>query len=124
MNREKRPLHQLKKLSFVAIGSLCVGFTAISAHAADKKPNIVMLMQDDTGFSDFGVYLGGRALGHPTPNIDALPRKAPCSRAGTARPAAQRGVRPSSPGASPSAWRCPSSSFPETRTTCARKRPP
>ena len=34
-----------------------------SSIAADKKPNVVVLMQDDTGFSDFGAYLGGRALG-------------------------------------------------------------
>jgi arylsulfatase A-like enzyme len=39
---------------------------------AQKKPNIVMLMQDDTGWNDFGVYNGGAALGHPTPNIDRL----------------------------------------------------
>src|SRR5215470_4576910 len=42
------------------------------AAAAEKKPNIVMLMQDDTGWNDFGVYLGGVNLGHPTPNIDRL----------------------------------------------------
>ena len=39
----------------------------------EKKPNIVMLMMDDVGRSDFGAYPGGgKALGHPTPNIDQL----------------------------------------------------
>jgi hypothetical protein len=34
---------------------------------AQKKPNIVMLMTDDTGWQDFGAYTGGgAALGHPT----------------------------------------------------------
>jgi arylsulfatase A-like enzyme len=46
-----------------------------TAEAAEKKPNIVMLMQDDTGWTDFGAYLGGAALGHPTPNVDRLAKE-------------------------------------------------
>jgi arylsulfatase len=46
-----------------------------TAEAAEKKPNIVMLMQDDTGWTDFGAYLGGAALGHPTPNVDSLAKE-------------------------------------------------
>ena len=38
----------------------------------DKKPNVVMLMTDDTGWNDFGAYGGGQNLGHPTPNIDRI----------------------------------------------------
>jgi arylsulfatase A-like enzyme len=38
-----------------------------------KRPNVIMLMTDDTGWNDFGVYSGGGAnLGHPTPNIDRI----------------------------------------------------
>src|SRR5439155_12078261 len=49
---------------------------APSQAAADKKPNIVMLMQDDTGWNDFGCYSGGGvALGHPTPNVDRLAKE-------------------------------------------------
>jgi hypothetical protein len=50
---------------------VALGLTAIGpASAQDKKPNVVMLMMDDVGWSDFGVYPGGgKALGHPTPNI-------------------------------------------------------
>jgi len=29
-------------------------------------------MMDDVGWTDFGVYKGGKALGHPTPNIDRV----------------------------------------------------
>jgi arylsulfatase len=36
-------------------------------QAQDKKPNVVMLMTDDTGWNDFGCYGGGANLGHPTP---------------------------------------------------------
>jgi arylsulfatase len=43
------------------------------AQAADKRPNIVMLMTDDTGWNDFGCYSGGGAgIGHPTPNVDRI----------------------------------------------------
>jgi arylsulfatase len=34
-----------------------------------------MLMEDDTGWFDFGCYNGGRALGHPTPNVDRLAKE-------------------------------------------------
>jgi arylsulfatase A-like enzyme len=44
--------------------------------ASGKKPNVVMLMTDDTGWGDFGCYSGGGAsLGHPTPNIDRLAKE-------------------------------------------------
>ena len=46
------------------------------ARAADKRPNIVMLMTDDTGWNDFGCYSGGGAgLGHPTPNVDRIAKE-------------------------------------------------
>jgi arylsulfatase A-like enzyme len=41
-----------------------------------RRPNIVMLMTDDTGWNDFGCYSGGGAgLGHPTPNVDRLAKE-------------------------------------------------
>jgi arylsulfatase len=41
-----------------------------------KRPNVVMLMTDDTGWNDFGAYTGGgAALGHPTPNIDRIAKE-------------------------------------------------
>ncbi len=46
------------------------------AMAEDKRPNILILMTDDTGWNDFGAYLGGGAvLGHPTPNVDRLAKE-------------------------------------------------
>jgi arylsulfatase len=57
----------------VAVLTLALLMTAAAAQAADKRPNIVMLMTDDTGWNDFGAYSGGgAALGHPTPNIDRI----------------------------------------------------
>jgi len=44
--------------------------------ASSQRPNIVMLMTDDTGWNDFGAYSGGGAtLGHPTPNLDRMARE-------------------------------------------------
>jgi arylsulfatase A-like enzyme len=46
------------------------------AQAQDKKPNILILMTDDTGWNDFGYISGGGAnLGHPTPNIDRIAKE-------------------------------------------------
>ena len=67
----------------ITIGALAVsGFVAASGLAASaqsstpQRPNIVMLMTDDTGWSDFGAYLGGgQFLGHPTPNVDRMARE-------------------------------------------------
>src|SRR5262245_35562457 len=48
----------------------------VEPAAAQKKPNIVMLMTDDTGWNDFGAYPGGgKALGHATPNIDRIAKE-------------------------------------------------
>src|SRR6516225_2928292 len=59
--------------------SLLVGVAALAtAHSQasaqqQQRPNVVMLMTDDTGWNDFGAYTGGgAALGHPTPNIDRI----------------------------------------------------
>jgi len=65
-----------------ALGALAIsgfllvsGGAQIAAQSADK-PNIVMLMTDDTGWNDFGAYsLGGANLGHPTPNIDKMAKE-------------------------------------------------
>jgi arylsulfatase A-like enzyme len=64
----------------VAVAAAGLSITALSsvaliqqAQAQEKRPNIVMLMTDDTGWNDFGAYSGGgAALGHPTPNIDRI----------------------------------------------------
>ncbi len=64
-----------KKIPLVAMAML-VPLIAAAPAMAQKKPNIVMLMTDDTGWNDFGAYTGGgAALGHPTPNIDRIAKE-------------------------------------------------
>ena len=64
-----------------ASGALAVGLSLsalplIAASAqAQNRPNIVMLMTDDTGWNDFGCYGGGANLGHSTPNIDRVAKE-------------------------------------------------
>src|SRR6476660_3818880 len=53
---------------------LCLPFTALlfaplaAAHAAPAKPNVLIIVADDMGYSDAGCYGGEIA----TPNLDSL----------------------------------------------------
>ena len=42
------------------------------AQAPAKKPNILFIVSDDTGYGDLGPYGGGEGRGMPTPSIDRL----------------------------------------------------
>ncbi len=66
------------KLKLISgILSLLTAFAALinataSVHAADKKPNVLFIVSDDTGYGDLGPYGGGVGRGMPTPNIDQM----------------------------------------------------
>lgn len=60
------------RLSLALICLMAYGFTRMEEPAAPSpKPNIVLIMVDDMGWSDIGSY-GGEI---PTPNIDRLAKK-------------------------------------------------
>ena len=50
---------------------LIAALVAVSASAADK-PNIILVVSDDFGYGDSGVYGGGIGRGMPTPNLDKM----------------------------------------------------
>ena len=68
-------MKNIKRAAFVLGIFLIGGFAALPRVAAQQKPNIVVLMTDDTGWGDFGAYGGGAALGHPTPNVDRIAKE-------------------------------------------------
>jgi arylsulfatase A-like enzyme len=68
--------HAGKVSVVVATLVMIVGLAASRPASAQQKPNIVILMTDDTGWGDFGAYSGGGAgLGHPTPNVDRIAKE-------------------------------------------------
>src|SRR5262245_21162377 len=48
------------------------GQTASAQQAAAPKPNIILILSDDFGYGDSGVYGGGPGRGMPTPSLDRL----------------------------------------------------
>ncbi|MBB4297447.1 arylsulfatase [Rhizobium leguminosarum] len=58
--------------ALTATAALYSAFTPVQAQEAQKKPNILFIVSDDTGYGDLGPYGGGEGRGMPTPNIDAL----------------------------------------------------
>ena len=60
-------------ISVFAVVAL-LAFSAVPGLAADK-PNIVLLISDDTGWGDPGCYGGGEGRGMATPNIDQMAKE-------------------------------------------------
>ncbi|WP_051955545.1 arylsulfatase [Beijerinckia mobilis] len=49
---------------------LACGAAQAQPNTTAKKPNILLIVSDDTGWGDLGPYLGGKRRGMPTPNLD------------------------------------------------------
>ena len=63
---------RIKPLRLLAVGLLALLLSApILAGNADK-PNIVLVLMDNFGYGELGVYGGGILRGAATPRIDAL----------------------------------------------------
>src|SRR5262245_21162466 len=73
LSRTSKRVRQLLGASALSVAA-AVAMSSADAQA-QKRPNVVMLMSDDTGWTDLGAYLGGAALGHPTPNLDRIAKE-------------------------------------------------
>ncbi len=54
------------------VGALAALGASEAALAQEAKPNIVLMLMDNLGYGEVGVYGGGITRGAPTPNIDRL----------------------------------------------------
>jgi arylsulfatase len=61
-----------KPILRLGVPVLLAMLSALPCFAQDKKPNILLIVSDDTGYGDLGPYGGGEGRGMPTPSIDKL----------------------------------------------------
>jgi arylsulfatase A-like enzyme len=59
-------------LTLVALAGAFAGGTPGQQTAKPDEPNIILIVSDDFGYGDAGVYGGGTGRGMPTPNLDRL----------------------------------------------------
>ncbi|HTU24328.1 MAG TPA: sulfatase-like hydrolase/transferase, partial [Pirellulales bacterium] len=57
------------RIALVGLALLVAAAPALAAVAEGRKPNVIVILCDDTGFADIGVQKGGDA---PTPHIDSI----------------------------------------------------
>lgn len=64
---------RLNLTCYVAVALLFAVASGIAiAAGSDEKPNIVLILMDNFGWGEIGVYGGGVMRGAPTPNIDSI----------------------------------------------------
>ncbi len=89
-------MKRIGSMPFLVIAALAgvMGLAAPRPVFAQQKPNIVILMTDDTGWNDFGAYDGGATWAIRLPISIASPKKVPYSPVGMARQVAPRAGLP------------------------------
>ena len=65
---------QVLQLCLVILSLTCMNFVQAQKKSKknQEKPNIIMIISDDTGWGDPGLYGGGEGRGMATPNIDRI----------------------------------------------------
>ena len=59
-----RPLLTKALFLWVVAFAVALALTAAPTIAADEKPNILLIVSDDTGWGDLGAYGGGARHAH------------------------------------------------------------
>jgi arylsulfatase A-like enzyme len=67
-----RELSRVSSLRFLLLAVVFIAWAVVPAHAQDQKPNILLIVSDDTGWGDLGPYGGGEGRGMPTPAFDKM----------------------------------------------------
>ena len=62
----------LTKSKLVLSLFLCISSSIIFASEKVDQPNIILILMDNFGYGEIGVYGGGVLRGAPTPNVDSL----------------------------------------------------
>lgn len=63
---------RLRRLCIPIVSGLALLLTPQVFAAEQEKPNIVLVLMDNFGYGEVGVYGGGALRGAPTPNIDSI----------------------------------------------------
>ena len=66
--RSRRPVRS----ALIRLALAPILFATLTGTAAAKPPNIVLMLSDNVGFGELGVYAGGVLRGAPTPRLDRL----------------------------------------------------
>jgi arylsulfatase A-like enzyme len=65
-------IHSRSLVASSVLASLTMVSVQSMAQAQVEKPNIVLIVSDDFGYGDMGVYGGGENRGQPTPSLDRM----------------------------------------------------
>ena len=63
---------KISRISVFLLIIFVVASPTLVALENDKQPNIVLVLMDNFGYGEIGVYGGGVLRGAPTPNIDSI----------------------------------------------------
>lgn len=71
----RRPFQQSKAFQLLVFSAFFATISSVACAAgSEEKPNIVLILMDNFGWGEIGVYGGGEMRGAPTPNIDSIAR--------------------------------------------------
>jgi arylsulfatase len=63
---------RIARIPLLLLFGFVLASTALAAPGAENKPNIVLVLMDNFGYGEIGVYGGGVLRGAPTPRIDSI----------------------------------------------------